>query len=62
MGCCGKKQVYTANHPAVFGDDVGESIQVYPTVSVRGLRPNVATWVRGSHVQTLLDAGWLVPV
>lgn len=58
MACCGKKKVYTQSSPLILGDDVGPTVRVVPTVTVMGLKPNQRTWVRGSHVQAMIDAGW----
>lgn len=58
--CCGTKKVYTAHYPRILGEDEGVAIQVMATVTVMGMRPNEKTWARGSHIQSLVDAGWLV--
>lgn len=57
--CCGTKKVYTAHYPLILGEDVGESVLVMATVTVMGMKPNEKTWVRGSHLQALIDAGWV---
>lgn len=60
MGCCAKRRVYTAHSPLILGEDTGgDPVQVIASVTVMGLRPNERTWVRGSHMQSLIDAGWL---
>ena len=51
--------MFTAHYPLILGEDVGESTLVMATVTVMGMKPNQKTWVRGSHLQALVDAGWV---
>lgn len=57
--CCGKRVLYTAKFPLILGEDVGESVEVIPSVNIKGMKANQQVWVRGSHLQALIDAGWV---
>lgn len=59
MACCGQKKVYTQNSPLILGQDEGASVEVIASVTVMGLKPNQKTWVRGSHLDAMIEAGWL---
>lgn len=60
MACsCNQGKGATAQNPSILGDDVGDTLHVRATVSVLGARSGELTWVRGSHVPGMLQAGWL---
>jgi hypothetical protein len=59
MACCGKRKAYTQQNPLILGDPVGEAVEVIASVSVMGMKPNQVTWVKGSHLQSILDSGWV---
>lgn len=62
MGCgCGGKPKPTPDNPAVFGEPVGDVLEVIASVNLLGLKPGERTWVRGSHVPTMISSGWIRP-
>jgi len=63
MACsCNQGKAATEANPSILGDDVGATQHVRATVSVLGARAGELTWVRGSHVPGMIQAGWLQPV
>lgn len=57
-GCAaGKKS--TPEKPVVLGDPVGDVVQVRATVGVLGAKAGETMWVKGSHVDNMVSAGWL---
>lgn len=57
-GCAGGKKS-TQDDPVVLGDDVGPVVQVKATVGVLGAKAGETMWVKGSHVDSMVAAGWL---
>lgn len=57
-GCAGGKKS-TPENPVVLGDDVGPVVQVKATVGVLGAKAGETMWVKGSHVDSMVTAGWL---
>jgi hypothetical protein len=57
-GCAGGKKS-TQSDPVILGDPVGDVRQVRATVSILGARANEKLWVKGTHVDKMLEAGWI---
>ena len=57
--CCSAGPKPSAAHPVIIGPDTGPVRYVRPTVGVIGLRVGEPVYVRGGHVQTMIDARWL---
>jgi hypothetical protein len=57
-GCAGGKKA-TEQDPTILGDPVGPVVQVRATVAVLGAKAGETTWVKGSHVEKMIEAGWL---
>lgn len=58
MACCGQRKVYTRANPLIVGTDEGDTVEIIASVNSNGMRAGQTGWVRGSHVQALLDKGW----
>lgn len=57
-GCAGGKKA-TEDDPTILGDPVGPVVKVRATVSVIGAKAGETTWVKGTHVASMIAAGWL---
>lgn len=62
MACSCQKKKSTAADPIVLGEDVGEAVEAFATVTLLGARAGDRVWVRGSQVAAMIDGGWLRPV
>lgn len=58
MGCGCNRKRYTRADPLVLGEPTGPVMHVVPTITVSGTRRGEKTWVQGSSVQAMIDAGW----
>jgi hypothetical protein len=63
MPCnCGGKKPATPENPYIFGDPVGDPVQVKATIAIAGVKAGETTWVKGTHVDRMLEAGWIQSV
>ena len=60
MACGCSKKKSTEADPIIFGEPVGPTLAARATVTLTTARPGEAVWVRGSQVDAMVDAGWLV--
>ncbi len=60
-GCAGGKKATEAD-PTILGDPVGPVRKVRATVAVLGAKAGQTTWVKGTHVESMISAGWLQPL
>lgn len=62
MACSCAKKKSSPDDPIILGEDVGDVIEVFATVTLLGARAGDRVWVRGSQVPVMVDGGWLRPV